>query len=190
MALSSSLLSQGPCLLPQNSYLCPMSDEIINKVAEAGIEQIDLKDFVLKEDVVEIDLKHQLWNDFVLKEKDFREWIKLHDWSVYSNKVVAVHCSADAVIPAWAYMLVTSELKSAKAIYCTNPENAKAEFFFDQLKNWNVSHLADKRAMVKGCSDIPDPEKAYVILTQKLIPVAKSLMFGEPCSAVPVFKRK
>lgn len=167
-----------------------MSDEIVNKVAEAGIEQLDLNDFLLKESILEIDLKHQLWNEFVLKEKDFRDWIKSNDWSVYSNKVVAVYCSADAVIPAWAYMLVTSELKDAKAIYCAKPELAKAEYFFDNLKSWSVNYLTDKRVMVKGCSDIPDPEKAYVILTQKLLPVAKSLMFGEPCSAVPVFKRR
>jgi hypothetical protein len=87
-------------------------------------------------------------------------------------------------------MLVTSELKDVKAIYCANLDQAKAEYFFDNLKSWNVTHLADKRVMVKGCSDIPDPEKAYVILTQKLLPLAKSLMFGEPCSAVPVFQEE
>jgi len=167
-----------------------MADEIINKVAEAGIEQLDLKDFLLKEPLIEIDLKNQLWNELVLKEKEFRDWIKTHEWSLYHNRVVAVYCSADAIIPAWAFMLVTAELKEAKAIYCADPKTAKAEYFFDHLKNWNVSHLTDKRVMVKGCSDIPDPEKAYVILTQKLMTVAKSLMFGEPCSAVPVFKRK
>ncbi|MBK9190343.1 MAG: DUF2480 family protein [Crocinitomicaceae bacterium] len=167
-----------------------MADEIINKVAEAGIEQIDLKDFLLKKGVVEIDLKNQLWNDFVLKEKDFRDWIKIHDWSVYENKVVALYCSADAVIPAWAYMLVTAELKNAGAVYFSSPEKIHEEYFFDQLKNWNVNQLLDKRVMVKGCSDIPNPEKAYVILTQKLMPVVKSLMFGEPCSAVPVYKKK
>jgi hypothetical protein len=183
-------MAYGYSLMAKIPYLCNMSDEIVNKVAEAGIEQLDLKDFLLKESILEIDLKHQLWNEFVLKEKDFRDWIKSNDWSVYSNKVVAVYCSADAVIPAWAYMLVTSELKDAKAIYCADPEQARAEYFFDNLKSWNVNQLTDKRVMVKGCSDIPDPEKAYVILTQKLVPVAKSLMFGEPCSAVPVFKRK
>ncbi|MBL7897061.1 MAG: DUF2480 family protein, partial [Crocinitomicaceae bacterium] len=94
-----------------------MAEEIINKVAEAGIEQIDLKDFVLKEGVVDIDLKHQLWNEFVLKEKEFRDWIKNQDWSIYNNKVVALYCSADAIIPAWAYMLVTAELRQARAVY-------------------------------------------------------------------------
>lgn len=167
-----------------------MSEEIINKVAEAGIEQIDLKDFTLKESFLEIDLKNQLWNELVLREKDFRDWIKNHDWSQYTNKVVAVYCSADAIVPAWAYMLVTSELRLAKVVYCCSPNEVKASYFFDQLNQWDINHLADKRTMVKGCSDIPDPEKAYVALTKKLIPIVKSLMFGEPCSAVPVYKRK
>lgn len=167
-----------------------MSDQIINKVAEAGIEQIDLKDFVLKEPVLEIDLKNQLWNELVLKEKEFRDWIKNHNWNEYQNRVVSVFCSADAIVPSWAFMLVTAELKHAKAVYFALPKQVEEECFFDQLRNWNVSHLADKRVMVKGCSDIPNPEKAYVILTQKLVPVVKSLMFGEPCSAVPVYKKK
>lgn len=167
-----------------------MSDQIINKVAEAGIEQIDLKDFVLKEPVLEIDLKNQLWNELVLKEKEFRDWIKNHTWNEYQKRVVSVFCSADAIVPSWAFMLVTAELKNAKAVYFALPKQVEEEYFFDQLRNWNVSHLADKRVMVKGCSDIPNPEKAYVMLTQKLVPVVKSLMFGEPCSAVPVYKKK
>jgi len=167
-----------------------MSDQIINKVAEAGIEQIDLKDFVLKEPILEIDLKNQLWNELVLKEKEFRDWIKNHNWNEYQNSVVSVFCSVDAIVPSWAFMLVTSELKDAKTVYFALPKQVEEEYFFDQLRNWNVSHLADKRVMVKGCSDIPNPEKAYVMLTQKLVPVVKSLMFGEPCSAVPVYKKK
>jgi hypothetical protein len=167
-----------------------MSDQIINKVAEAGIEQIDLKDFVLKEPVLEIDLKNQLWNELVLKEKEFRDWIKNHNWNEYQNRVVSVFCSADAIVPSWSFMLVTAELKNAKAVYFALPKQVDEEYFFDQLRNWNVNHLADKRVMVKGCSDIPNPEKAYVMLTQKLVPVVKSLMFGEPCSAVPVYKKK
>lgn len=167
-----------------------MADEIVNKVAEAGIEQIDLKDFTLKEPVLEIDLKHQLWNELVLREKDFRDWVKSHDWSQYQNRVVVVYCSVDAIVPAWAYMLVTAELKDAKAVYCIEPSTIKSNYFFDQLANWNVEHLRDKRVMVKGCSDIPDPDRAYVTLTRKLVPVVKSFMFGEPCSAVPVYKKK
>jgi len=167
-----------------------MADEIINKVALAEIEQIDLLSFLPKADFVTIDLKEQLWNELVLKEKEFRDWIKQNDWSVYSDKFVCVYCSNDAIIPAWAFMLVTAELQNAKAVFCGDSTSAREELFFDNLKNWNVDLLKDKRVMVKGCADIPNPNKAYVVLTQKLTPVVKSLMFGEPCSAVPVFKKK
>lgn len=167
-----------------------MSDEIINKVAQAEIEQIDLLSFLPKNDFVSIDLKDQLWNELVLKEKEFRDWIKQNDWSAYSDKQVCVFCSNDAIIPAWAFMLATAELQLAKKVFCGTIADAKEEAFFDNLKSWNVDSLKDKRVMVKGCSDIPNPNKAYVVLTQKLTPVVKSLMFGEPCSAVPVFKKR
>ena len=167
-----------------------MAEEIVNKVAGAQIEQIDLIDFTFKGTLLEIDLKDQLWNELVLKEKEFRAWVKQHDWSIYSNQTVAVYCSNDAIIPAWAFMLVTANLSEASRIICGSPETANSDLFFSNLENWDVSHLQDKRAMVKGCSNIPNPNKAYVELTKKLTPVVKSLMFGEPCSAVPVFKKK
>lgn len=167
-----------------------MADEIVNKVAEAGIEQIDLLDFVSKEPLMTIDLKEQLWQEFVLREKEFRDWIKNHDWSVYTDKMVCVYCSSEAIIPAWAFMLVTASLQKAKRIFFGNHSAAKSVLFFENLSSWNVEPLTDKRVMVKGCSEIPDPNRAYVMLTEKLVPVVKSLMFGEPCSAVPVYKKK
>lgn len=167
-----------------------MAEEIVNKVAQAGIEQIDLKSFLFQGELVEIDLKDQLWNELVLKEKEFREWIKTHDWSSYNQQTICIHCSADAIVPAWAFMLVTASLAEAETVIFASPAEAKAELFFDNLKKWDVQHLKDKRVMVKGCSDIPNPNKAYVVLTEKLLPVVKSLMFGEPCSAVPVYKKR
>ena len=167
-----------------------MSDEIINKVAQAQIEQIDLLDFLPKAEIVVIDLREQLWQELVLKEKEFRDWIKQHDWSVYKDKYVAVFCSSDAIIPAWAFMLVTAELRDSRGVFFGDISGAREQIFFDNLTNWDIAPLSDKRVMVKGCSDIPNPNKAYVVLTQKLTPVVKSLMFGEPCSAVPVFKKK
>ncbi|MCB9224543.1 MAG: DUF2480 family protein [Crocinitomicaceae bacterium] len=167
-----------------------MADEIINKVAQAQIEQIDLMDFVSKEPLLTIDLKDLLWNEMVLREKDFRDWVKDHDWDQYSDKFVFVWCSNDAIIPAWAYMLVTTHLAKSKEIIFGNEKQAREELFFKNLASWNIVHLNDKRVMVKGCSTIPNPNKAYVELTKKLIPVVKSLMFGEPCSAVPVYKKK
>ena len=167
-----------------------MSGEIVNKVAEANIEQIDLITFKNQDELVEIDLKDQLWEGFVLKEKDFRAWIKDHDWSQYANKRVFVHCSADAIVPSWAFMLVTSNLVRTKSIHCGDQSFAEEEIFFENLNSWNIEPLNEKRVMVKGCSNIPNPNRAYVELTRKLQPVVKSLMFGEPCSAVPVYKKK
>ena len=167
-----------------------MAEEIINRIAQAGIEQIDLADFNVKQDIVGIDLKDRLWNELVLKEKDFRHWVKATDWTQYDGKYVHVFCSSDAIIPAWAYMLVTAELDKASVVYFGDLSEAQEQLFFDNLRNWDISHLKDKRVMVKGCSDIPNPQKAYVVLTRRLQPVVRSLMFGEPCSAVPVYKQK
>ena len=167
-----------------------MAEEIVNKVAQAGIEQIDLGDFMNREEILLIDLKDQLWNELVLKEKEFRQWVADHNWDQYNDKAVAVFCSNEAIIPAWAFMLVTAKLANAKSVVCGSVEEAKEELFFNNLNNWDIAHLEDKRVMVKGCSDIPNPNKAYVVLTDRLLPIVKSLMFGEPCSAVPVYKRK
>jgi hypothetical protein len=167
-----------------------VAEEIVNKVAQAQIEQIDLMDFVGKENILEIDLKDQLWNELVLKEKEFRTWVKEHDWNQYNNAVVCIFCSNEAIIPAWAFMLVTTNLQNAKMIVHGDKSDAEEEMFFNNLLNWDTSSLEDKRVMVKGCSSIPNPNKAYVELTKKLVPQVKSLMFGEPCSAVPVFKKR
>lgn len=167
-----------------------MAEEIINKVALAAIEQIDLASFKETNDILVIDLKDQLWNELVLKEKDFREWVGQHDWQQYANANVCIYCSSDAIIPAWAFMLVTAQLGHSKKVICADPKAAEAELFFSNLDNWSIDHLKDKRVMVKGCSNIPNPNRAYVELTNKLMPVVKSLMFGEPCSAVPVYKKK
>ncbi len=167
-----------------------MEGEIVNKVANAQIEQIDLLDFVAKGALKSIDLKELLWNELVLREKEFRTWIKEHDWSIYANEDVHIYCSNDAIIPAWAFMLLVANLQEAKSIVCGDAQQAKEELFFKALNDWDVSHLENKIAMVKGCSNIPNPTKAYVVLTQRLVPVVKNLMFGEPCSAVPVYKQK
>jgi hypothetical protein len=167
-----------------------MAEEIINKVANAQIEQIDLMDFTNKENIIFIDLKDLLWNELVLKEKEFRNWVKTHDWSQYVGRLVGVFCSNEAIIPAWAYMVITTQLPEAKGVFYGNLNAINEQLFFKNLQDWKVTHLTDKRVMVKGCSNIPNPSRAYVELTRKLLPIAKNLMFGEPCSAVPVFKRK
>ena len=168
-----------------------MSNEIINKVAKANIIQIDLADFLPKEPILSFDLKQGLWQDMVIKEDFFRDFIKSIDWSEYQDKTVALFCSVEAIIPAWAFMLATTELKKRNAnIHFGSISEVREALFFKNLTNLDVSKMENQRVMVKGCSTIPNPNRAYVELTNLLVPSVKSLMFGEPCSAVPVFKRK
>jgi hypothetical protein len=166
-----------------------MSD-IVNKVAQSGLITFDLETLVDSSTNDAIDLKDQLWQGMALKEKDFREFIKSNDWSVYEGKHVAVYCSADAIIPAWAYMLVASKLLgiSASALVGT-PEDLAAERFRRTIEALDTSVYEGARVMVKGCSDDFVPETAYVDLQNKLQPVVASIMFGEPCGAVPVWKK-
>ena len=167
-----------------------MSDEIINKVAKANIIQLDLSDFLPKETIYTFDIKQALWQELIVKEKEFRAFVKEYGWDSYSNQIVGVFCSIDTIIPAWAFMLITTELTKVNAkVYYGNTNQVTSELFFNNLSQINLNKLKDKRVMVKGCSDIPNPNKAYTVLTKKLVPIVKSLMFGEPCSAVPVFKK-
>jgi hypothetical protein len=166
-----------------------MEGEIINKVAKSGIEQIDLADFNQFGSLMSLDLEPLLWEGLVLKEKDFRSWVKSHDWTQYADKNVHVYCSNDAIVPAWAYMLITTQLKNASAVFYGDEKAAKEYLFMENLNNASFDHLIDKRVMVKGCSTVPNPNQAFVTLTRRLTPLVKSLMFGEPCSAVPVYKK-
>lgn len=173
----------------KRKYLCTMS-EIINKVAASGLVTVDLEEIYPSGERVLLDIKPQLWQELALKEKDFREWIKTNDWEAYRNKYVAVFCSADAIVPNWAYMLVASSLESkAKRVVFGDRETLNTIIFAEMIANLNAEDYRDKRVIIKGCSDKPVPTSAYVELVNKLQPVAKSIMFGEPCSTVPVFKR-
>jgi len=164
---------------------------IENKVEKANIKQIDLSDYLTREVIFDFDMKNGLWQEMIIKEKEFRAFIKTFDWSQYENKIVSVYCSVDAIIPAWAFMLVSTQLNTVGAkVYSGNIEATKSAIFFENLNQIDTNTLTNQRVMVKGCSDIPDPTKAYIILTNLLVPKVKSLMFGEPCSAVPVFKRR
>jgi len=168
-----------------------MSNQIVNKIAKANIIQIDLGDYVFKSQIIEFDIKQALWQDMVIKEDLFRTFVKDFDWKSLSNQTVALFCSIDAIIPAWAFMLITTQLKNIDAnIYFGNKKEVEGQIFFANLNQINITELTNQRVMVKGCSTIPNPNKAYVELTSLLVPKVKSLMFGEPCSAVPVFKRK
>lgn len=166
-------------------------DEIRNKVKESGIIQLDLADFKPKTPVVSIDLADQLLEGILLREKPFREWISTNDWTLYNDKIVAISCSADALIPTWAYMLVASKLIGvARYVSVGTEESVVKECIAASIASLDVASFRDQRIIIKGCSDIPAPELAMVTLMNKLQPVVKSILFGEPCSAVPVYKKR
>jgi hypothetical protein len=166
-----------------------MTDEIINKVANSGLMTIDLEEFYPKGERVLFDLKPLLFHELILKEKDFREFIKQHDWTVYKYKMVAITCTADAIVPTWAFMLVSIALEPfAKKIIFGNLETLEAILFSEVLTAINYSNYTDKRVVIKGCSNLPVSTNAYVELARGLRPFAKSIMYGEPCSTVPLYK--
>ncbi|MBL0315546.1 MAG: DUF2480 family protein [Flavobacteriales bacterium] len=164
--------------------------EIINKVAASGLITLDLEDWYPTGDRVCIDIANQLWQGLALREKDFREWIKTHSWEQYRDAYVAVYCSVDAIVPNWAFMLVASALNgiSRKTIFGTLITLEEINYR-EIISKLEIENYRDKRVVIKGCSNKPVPVSAYVDLLNKLQPVAKSIMFGEPCSTVPVFKR-
>jgi len=168
-----------------------MSEEIINKVAQSELITLNLEDFYPKEEVAVFDLKSYLFMGLILKEKDFREALNNLDWSVYAGFVVAITCSADAIIPVWAYMLVSVHLQPlAKEVIMGDKDQAIQKLFIRNILSIDVKTYTDKRIVVKGCGDIPIGAEAYLEISNKLRPVVRSLLYGEPCSTVPVFKRK
>ena len=168
-----------------------MSDTIINKVAESGLISLDLETYYPKGDIAIFDLKDYLFMNLILKEKDFRAALLATDWTIYQDKYVAITCTADAIIPMWANMLVASYLQPvAKDVVFGNEQQLITIVLTKNLAAINGEDYTDKRIVVKGCGDIPIPESAYVEITNKLRPFARSIMYGEPCSTVPIYKKK
>jgi hypothetical protein len=164
---------------------------IVNKVADSGIITLDLEIFYPKNEVVELDLKNFLFMEMILKEKDFREQLDKINWQDYKDKLVAVFCSVDAVIPMWAYMLISAKLSPyTNDIYFGNKSEAIEKTIEKNIDSISTDEYKDKRVVVKGCGDLEIPSAAFLMIANKLVPVAKSLMYGEPCSTVPVFKKK
>jgi hypothetical protein len=167
-----------------------MEDEIINKIASSGLVNIDLEDYYIKGSRKQIDISEQLFMGQILREKDFREWIKTHNWNQYQDAFVAVYCSADAIIPVWAYMLVAASLNGiAKRVVFGDLETLESELYKEIIDSLDVADFSGQRLIIKGCGNLPVPRSAFVALTSKLLPVAKSIMYGEACSTVPVYKR-
>ena len=164
---------------------------IINKVINSGLVTFDLEDLYDQGERVVYDLKDNLFMGMILKEKDFREFLKNHDWTQYTGKNIAVVCSEDAIVPTWAYMLLTLKLQPvANLIVFGSLEELENKLFFDALNKVDMEEFRGARVVVKGCSKVPVPTAAYVEITRLLQPVVQSLMFGEPCSTVPLYKKK
>ena len=163
--------------------------DIKNKVAESGLISLDLEKFKPEQEIVGIDIAEQLWKGLALKEKDFRNWIKENDWSAYANKAVYIYCSADAIIPTWAFMLISSRINPFTSRYLVGTkEDVEKSLIVENIQKEDLTPYMDGRVLVKGCSDIPCPDFSMVELTKRLQPIVKSLMFGEPCSTVPIYK--
>jgi hypothetical protein len=168
-----------------------IQENIVNKVAQSGLISFDLADLFPQGERVLYDIKDNLFHGLMLREKDFREFVKEHDWASYSGKHVAIICSADAIVPTWAYMLLGSKLAPhASTVIFGDLETLETLLFQKELNRLNLDNFRDQRIVIKGCGDIAVPVSAFVEITAKLAAVAKSIMYGEPCSTVPIYKRK
>ena len=168
-----------------------MSDEIINKVSNSKLINIDLEEFYPDGERVLFDIKDWLFEGIILKEKDFRASVKNHNWSGYKNACVALTCSEDAIIPSWAYLLISAKLAPfTKKIVVGDLDLLETIIFSEIIENYNTERLQDKSIIIKGCANKPIPSSAFAMLIQKLHPIAKTIMYGEACSTVPISKRK
>ena len=166
-------------------------ETIINKVAESGIITLDLAPYIpSSSNLALFDLKPFLFMEMILKEKDYRAALQLHDWKQYAGKHTAITCTAEAIVPVWAYMLTASALEpEAASIYFGSVPEMERHLIYKNIAAIDITPYTDKRVVIKGCGDTPVPDAAYVIITHHLRPIVKSLMYGEPCSTVPVYKR-
>ncbi len=168
-----------------------MSNEIVNRVANSKLVTFNLEDFYPEGNRIEFDISQWLLEGIVLKENDFRQRAADHDWSQYEAGYLALHCSTDAIVPGWAYMLLSLHAAPhARKIVVGTLAELESILFSEIIANLDVSEYTDKPVIIKGCAHKPIPQNAYVLLSQKLQPVAKSIMYGEACSSVPLFKRK
>jgi len=168
-----------------------IQEEIVNKVAQSGLVSLDPASFYPPGERVLYDIKDNLFQGLILREKDFREFVKEHDWAQYQGKNVAITCTADAIVPTWAYMLLANRMTPfAREVVFGDKDTLETVLFEKALAGLDVEQYRNQRIVIKGCGDVEVPASAYVELTKKLTPVVKSLMFGEPCSTVPIYKKK
>lgn len=168
-----------------------MSDEIVNRVAQSKLVTFDLEDLYPSGERTLFDISDWLFEGLILREKDFREEANSYDWSQHQNSYVALFCSADAIIPGWAYLFLASKLKPyAKKVVVGDLETLETSIYQEILQDLDTSHFVDKPVIIKGCSHKPVPQNAYLFAIEKIQEVAKSVMYGEACSSVPLYKRK
>ena len=168
-----------------------MSHEIVNRVANSGLVNFDFEAYYPKGQRQLIDLKDWLFEGLILKEKDFRQAVKDYDWAQHQDQYVAIDCSADAIVPVWSYMLISNAISPyAKKVVKGNLENLESLIFHELINTLDIIPFKNQRVIVKGCSNLPIPESAYVAITNKLSPVVKSIMYGEACSSIPIYKKK
>ena len=168
-----------------------MSEQFINKVAESGLISLDLALYIPNNEIVVFDIKPFLFMELILKEKDFRASLSAINWTQFDNKIVGIFCSVDAIIPMWANMLIVANLSPyAKSVFFGDENKTRELVLLEQIQKIDTSAFIDQRVVIKGCGDLAIGESAFIAITQKLTPVVKSIMYGEPCSTVPVYKKK
>jgi hypothetical protein len=164
---------------------------IQNKVAESELVTLDLSIFLPKEQPLLFDIKDYLFRGLILKEKDFRNALSTHNWNDYKERTVLIFCSADAIVPVWAYMLIVANLYGiTTSIFFENEATWRERKIVESINELDISVYTDRRVVIKGCGEEKIPDAAYVSITKKILPVVKSIMYGEPCSTVPIFKKK
>ena len=165
--------------------------EIVNRVANSVLVTIDLEEYYPSGERILFDIKDWLYEGLVLREKEFRALIDAHDWSIYKNQYIALHCTSNAIIPGWAYMLIRLQLSGiAKQVVVGNLETLETTLYQKIIANLELDYCANKPVIIKGCSNKPVPQNAYLFLIDKLYPIAKSILYGEACSSVPLYKKK
>ncbi len=168
-----------------------MAEEIINRVANSKLITVDLEDYYPLGKRVVIDIKDWLFQEIILKEKDFRVHVKNHNWQQYKDSYVALTCSSDAIIPSWAYLLITSSVAEySKKVIVGNLELLETVVYEEIINALDLSEFKEKPIIIKGCTNKPIPASAYTLLIQKIQPIAKTILFGEACSTVPLYKAK
>lgn len=165
--------------------------EIVNRVANSALVTIDLEDYYPRGERICFDIKEWLYEGLVLREKEFRAFVSTHDWSAYKDQFIALHCTSDAIIPGWAYMLVRLQLSGiAKQVVVGDLETLETTLYQTIISELDLHFCENKPVIIKGCSNRPVPKNAYLFLIDKLQAIAKSIMYGEACSSVPLYKKQ